>query len=275
MQNRNEHKINGQIVNHFDYEEFGAQGVGKDKKLIVPMDKYFDHSMSQEIHTEILMGLALCEDYYKMGQFIGDIPPEFNETSWSRAVIDNADPIHQQALEKLAVKTGSHKALYRYAYFAMGACIPWFFGLYLMDNSFFTKTEEGKYNEDVMKHFPLLRKFLSELPFKKIGRVMFFNTYPGAGVMCHRDAPMQDHKDHNINFFFEGGSRPSYIWDEIKKEKVYLPEGSKSYFFNNRDYHGVDPEPNFRYTLRVDGTFTDELCEELGLINGWTWNKSY
>ena len=65
------------------------------------------------------------------------------------------------------------------------------------------------------------------------------------------------------------------IWDEKKKEKVLLEKGARSYFFNNRDYHGVDPEPVFRYTLRVDGTFTDELCKELGLENGYTWKWSY
>ena len=62
---------------------------------------------------------------------------------------------------------------------------------------------------------------------------------------------------------------------EKKKEKIYLQDGAKSYFFNNRDYHGVDPEPVYRYTLRVDGTFTDELCKELGLENGYTWKWSY
>ena len=91
----------------------------------------------------------------------------------------------------------------------------------------------------------------------------------------HRDGVVAEHKDHNINLFFTPGWRPSFVYDEITKEKVYLEQGARSYFFNNRDYHGVDPEPNFRYTLRIDGTFTDELQEELGLVDGYTWNWNY
>jgi hypothetical protein len=86
---------------------------------------------------------------------------------------------------------------------------------------------------------------------------------------------MAEHSDHNINLFFASGSRPSFIWDEKAKKKIYLDSDARSYFFNNRDYHGVDPEPVFRYTLRVDGTFTDELCEQLGLEDGRTWKWSY
>jgi hypothetical protein len=52
-------------------------------------------------------------------------------------------------------------------------------------------------------------------------------------------------------------------------EKIYLQERATGYFFNNRDYHGVDPEPNFRYTLRVDGVFEDWLQDELELDNGF------
>ena len=75
--------------------------------------------------------------------------------------------------------------------------------------------------------------------------------------------------------FFDGGWRPSFVWDEKTKEKHHLPSGARSYFFNNRDYHGVDPEPIFKYTLRIDGTFTDEMCEKLGLEDGYTWKWSY
>jgi hypothetical protein len=109
------------------------------------------------------------------------------------------------------------------------------------------------------------------LPFKVVGRVLFFTTYPNAGVTAHRDYYVDSHKDQNINLFFAGGWRPSFIWDDIKNEKIYLESGATSYFFNNRDYHGVDPESAFRYTLRVDGVFEDWLQKELNLDNGWVY----
>ena len=126
----------------------------------------------------------------------------------------------------------------------------------------------------IHKAHPLLREYVKTLPFKVTGRIMLFCTYPGAGVAIHRDWIMQEHSDHNIDLFFND-YRPSFIWDEKKKEKIYLENGAKSYFFNNRDYHGVDAETTFRYTLRIVCTFTDELCNELGLINGKTWSQDY
>ena len=84
---------------------------------------------------------------------------------------------------------------------------------------------------------------------------------------------VQTHCDQNINLFFEAGWRPSFVWDDVAKKKLYLEQGATSYFFNNRDYHGVDPEPTFRYTLRVDGVFEDWLQDELGLENGTVWSS--
>lgn len=270
-------EIDGVKIPHLSYEEFGVQGVGKFHTPIINMDKYIDHSMDDELHYECLRGLAQSEQYYKSGMFWGDIP-ENEGISWTTIIkyLEQYDPTgrHTANIKQLVAEENNFKSIYRYCYYAMGATIPWFFGLYLKENTFLAKTGGGQYTE-VMNRFPLLKDYLESLPFKEIGRVLFFCTYPGAGVTTHRDANMTDHKDHNINLFFSAGSRPSFVWDEKKDEKIYLEESARSYFFNNRDYHGVDPEPNFRYTLRVDGTFNDDMCEELGLVDGYTWCADY
>lgn len=270
----------------FSYEEFGAKGVGKNRQIMIPMDKYIDHSNDQMLHLECCKGLAICEDF-KMGMIYGALPPEevarlSGSDGWSETLarIEEHDPtgVHRNALREIIDSVPENQRLssvYKYCYFALGSAIPWFYACYLKKNVFGQKTRNtGEWTENV-KLFPNVMKYLETLPFKVIGRVLFFTTYPNAGVITHRDSIVAEHKDHNINLFFDGGWRPSYVWDEIKKTKTYLAKGSKSYFFNNRDYHGVDPEPVFRYTLRVDGTFTDELCKELGLEDGYTWKWSY
>lgn len=275
-------------VPHFDYEEFGVQGVGKNRLPIINMDKYIDHTANEDLHTECLAGLAMSEDNFKMGMFWGALPPWEEERlhgkSWTTILqnIEQYDPtgIHRRKLHELAERGHNedpkyHKAMYRYIYYALPAVIPWFFGLSLKDNHFFTKTSGGHYSE-AAKNFPNVIDYIESLKiFKEVGRILFFCTYPGAGVACHRDAPMRNHRDHNINLFFDGGARPSFVWDEKTDTKHYLDPSAHSYGFNNRDYHGVDPEPNFRYTLRVDGTFTDEMCDELGIVDGYTWHTDY
>lgn len=278
-------KVSNQLVYSFGYDEFGAKGVGNSRQLIIPMDKYIDHSLDEELHIECCKGLALAEDI-KMGMVYGALPPEEAErfagkNCWSEMLLDikKHDPtgVHLSALTDLIKQSPGKETqvIYKYAYFAMGSVIPWFFALYLKRNDFTSKTEDKGVWTDSARYFPKVIEYINKLPFKTIGRVLFFTTYPNAGVVIHRDSIVEEHKDHNINLFFTGGWRPSFVWDEITKEKFYLEKGSRSYFFNNRDYHGVDPEPVFRYTLRVDGTFTDELCKELGLENGYTWKWSY
>jgi hypothetical protein len=278
-------KIGDYVVPSYSYQEYGIKGVGKNRLPIISMDKYIDHTQDDLLHIEACKGLTLCNDY-KMGMTYGALPPEetvrFNNNNcWSEMLhhLEKFDRTgkHRDALIEVAkLSPGSEmQAMYRYAYFAMGAVIPWFFAVYLKKNDFKAKTNDlGQWTESA-KYFPNIVKYLDTLPFKTIGRVLFFTTYPNAGVVTHRDSVVAEHQDHNINLFFSGGERPSFIWDEKKKEKIFLEKGARSYFFNNRDYHGVDPEPVFRYTLRVDGTFTDELCKELGLENGYTWKWSY
>ncbi len=271
---------------HFGYDEIGVKGVGKHRIPILNMDQYIDHSQNEELHLECCKGLALVNDY-RMPQVYGSIPPEETERlngqiCWSEIVknIEIYDPtgIHKRAMEEVADLSPPGQELnsvFKYAYFALGAAVPWFFAVYLRYSGFFQKTHDNLEWSDSAKYFPKLIKYIDTLPFKSVGRILFFTTYPNAGVLTHRDSSVKEHKDHNINLFFSSGSRPSFVWDEVKKEKFYLEKGARSYFFNNRDYHGVDPEPRFRYTLRIDGTFTDELCEKIGLEDGHTWKWSY
>lgn len=278
-------KLHTQTVISYPYAEYGVKGVGKNRLPIVSMDQYIDHSRDQELHIECCKGLALSEEY-KMGMVYGGIPPEEvarfgGHDCWSEMLIDieKYDPtgVHRAALKEVIEQSPGKEmqAMYKYAYFAMGAVIPWFFALYLKKNDFGKKTQDlGQWTE-AAKLFPNVVDYINQLPFKTVGRVLFFTTYPNAGVVIHRDSVVAEHRDHNINLFFASGGRPSFIWNEKTKEKTYLDKNARSYFFNNRDYHGVDPEPVFRYTLRVDGTFTDELCDQLGLENGHTWNWNY
>lgn len=272
----------------FNYEPFSIKGVGRDRLPIVNMDKYINHDLDHELHLECCKGLAKCHNVTPGGMFYGEVPPfeveRYGTNSWDNILrhLDEVDPTgeHRANLEELMNSPGTEdykkSCAWRYAYYALGAIVPWFFVVYLKFGNFFTKGDGSK---SVLtpnaQHFPKLMKYVETLPFKSIGRVLLFTAYPNAPICTHRDSIVAEHKDHNINLFFTGGDRSSYIWDSVTNEKIYLEKGARSYFFNNRDYHGVDPDPAFRYTVRIDGTFTDELCEELKLENGYTWKWDY
>ena len=61
------------------------------------------------------------------------------------------------------------------------------------------------------------------LPFKNLGRVVIFCTYPYYPVHAHRDWIQCPHRDHHINFTSRF-DRGIYVYDEIKDEKVTIRE---------------------------------------------------
>ncbi len=277
-------------VPEFGNEAYGLKGVGVNHVPIISMDPYIDTSMNDELHRECVQGLAKSQEF-GFGMFPGSIhssdEKELNQKNWTTllANIEQNDPTgeHRQNIRDLLryckeTKENPMVILYKYAYFAMGSTIPWMFTVYLKRNIFRTKTgaaQQFDWTDTAKQHFPKVMKYIESLPFKSVGRVLFFTTYPNARVPAHRDWYLNPHKDHNINLFFNAGWRPSYVLDDINNKKHYLPEGATSYFFNNRDYHGVDAVSEFRYTLRVDGVFEDSLAESLGLRDGFVWTPEY
>lgn len=273
--------FNNAETTYFKYEPLPLCGIGVNRYPIISMDSYIDTTKNLELHSECCRGLAQIETF-KMAMFPGTVHKSetaqgkinFTEMLYN---LNHFDPtgVHKENLEWLDKNSPDPKrSMYKYMYFAMGANIPWFFAYYLRVQHFMEKLSEPDklWTDEAKRFFPNVCKYIQSLPFKTIGRILFFTTYPNAGVTAHRDLNVKPHKDQNINLFFAGGWRPSYVWDDVKNEKIYLPKGATSYFFNNRDYHGVDPEPQFRYTLRIDGVFEDWLQEELGMEDGWVWN---
>lgn len=270
------------VVNtSFPHCPAGPMGVGVQRQLMVGMDRYFDTSKFAELHSEVVLGLAKSRNW-GFGKVLGTLPPELaaeRKSDFPGPLLENLSALDPSGSHRAALNSiHDHDTLWRYACFALGAVVPWFFTLYLRGQLFVQKQSlEGQAMDWLpeAENFPKLVKFIEQdLPFASIGRVMFFATFPGAGVPAHRDYVVAPHKDHNINFFFDSW-RPSFIYDELTKTKHYLEKPNRSYFFNNRDYHGCDPESVFRYTLRVDGTFKDEICRDLGMDAGYVFNWDY
>jgi hypothetical protein len=120
--------------------------------------------------------------------------------------------------------------------------------------------------------FPLLQNWIENLTiFEELGRVIIFKNTPGNSVPAHRDDVFVPHKNHFINFQLNK-IRPTYVYDEVLNKKIHI--NSRAYMFNEHDIHGVDIEDTEEYTIRVDGRFTKEFCELIGLEDGVVWDDS-
>lgn len=255
------------------FEHVDAPVIGIAGRPFVDMEPFVDLSGAAALHEEAMVGLFAAMGH-RLPQVLGQAPPEFaaelgfqDFESHVLYHLDRVDPdgTHRRRLEALSTL----EARRRYAHHVLGTPLPWAFTLYLRRASFGGKTRrevgEREWESDA-DHFPLLRAWLGSLPFAEIGRVMFFCTKAGEGVPVHRDQTLGDHADHCINFWFDG-PRPAFLWDGAAKTRIALPP-TRAYFFNNRDYHGVEADPTFRYTLRVDGTFRQDVLDALDIPDG-------
>lgn len=254
----------------------GPRGVNG--QHFINMEPYLNATDFEALHMECVLGLSYV-DKFDLSFVVGEIPPErraeYDNMYLESEILtnlDHLDPtgIHRKNMTKMTIQQRR-----RYCYLALGALSPWYGTCYLRRNDFAHKrtTPRQELWTNEAQYFPQLKKYITEMEgtlFSEIGRVMFFISYPLNPVVIHRDHAQVKHKDHCINFFFNKG-RPSFIYDERLQQRHYLNPNCRAYFFNNRDYHGVDAEPEMRYTLRIDGTFTKDLSEKIGLQDGWVW----
>lgn len=116
------------------------------------------------------------------------------------------------------------------------------------------------------EYFPNTVKFIKGLPFKEIGRVLFFVSYHYLHTDVHYDRKDDcfDGKHHFIwmnpfaqkEFFLIGDS------------KEMIPLKSKAAFFNTRFLHGAKASKKMTYSLRVDGQLEEGFCQKADIL----WN---
>ena len=57
--------------------------------------------------------------------------------------------------------------------------------------------------------------------------------------------------------------RPFFVTLIIGPERRKIEVRPRVYWFNDSDYHGVEADPFFRYSVRVDGFFRPEFLQRL------------
>ena len=262
-----------------DFPHEGGKIIGVAGQPFVDMEPFLDSSNFAQLHGEACYGLAKNFRSFAPGKFVGDLPPEIRSTEYpdntlEAQILSQIDALPDGATHRERLESLDTQQSRVYCYLALKTLSPWHSVLYLRKNTFTGKTDDNGAVpswEPAAKDFPLLREFIEQMEgniFKNIGRIVFFITQNGMPVPPHRDYKPVPHRDHCVNFFFDGG-RKTYLYDCETREKIFLDRSCRAYFFNNRDYHGVDSENSFRYTLRVDGTFTPQILEKIGIPDGW------
>ena len=99
--------------------------------------------------------------------------------------------------------------------------------------------------------------------FEEYGRVVFFINYPGSNQVPHYDPidnKINDDPDEFILINFNPARKKFYLLDDTNNQKYY----SNGYinWFNTTNFHGADTVDYACYTLRVDGTFSNQFKQK-------------
>jgi len=142
---------------------------------------------------------------------------------------------------------------------------------------------KGSDISNIKKYFPELFQWTINLKFKLN---IFSEIYSAYFFTCEHDCQPFEHRDkflsqdgdgsdpndldrfcHNHEFIHvrPPSCKPFYLWDEINKEKIYMTP--RVVWFNDNDWHGGDIVPYRTYSFRVDGEFTKEFREKIGIAH--------
>jgi hypothetical protein len=120
---------------------------------------------------------------------------------------------------------------------------------------------DGKaFTDEARRVFPRTVAFIERLPFAELGRCNLLGLQSNDHGTIHRDAEDEPAVGHFITLCPRGDKR-LFLWDEDRRRP--LPVGGRAYWFDDRNYHGVAPDPFFRYSIRVDGVFRPDFLSRL------------
>lgn len=146
-----------------------------------------------------------------------------------------------------------------------GVYFPWQMYLEMIPNHYWdekSRSEGKRFTREARAFFPKTIELVRSLPFEQIGRCNIMGLDPNHDGTVHRDGDPDEKPvvDHFITLC-PGGNKRLFLWDEVAGRKTVV--AGRAYWFNDSDFHGVESDPWFRYSIRVDGVFRRDFFEQL------------
>ncbi len=110
---------------------------------------------------------------------------------------------------------------------------------------------------EAAEEFALLTDFIQTLPFKATGRMLIIYDDAGKEVPAHRDH-LESEICNDFIWFRTNLKKPFYVLNQNTGLKKYV-ESYSAWFDAVNQYHGSEAVEGLSFSIRVDGTFTDEF----------------
>jgi hypothetical protein len=248
----------------------------------------FDLSPLEAIHEEICLGLAQVGTSYTGGslKWMGVVSPEVQEDPYADAmhVISRLSPEEFRTFVSLADNPGAfdldrqHEYTFgdetdhplgerqmRYLKYRYGVYFPWKVAYHLLENVLWEDKNLGRgksFRPETSATFPRTLELLRRLPFREIGRAVIFGLEANDHAPLHRDTVpgSKAEVEHCITICPRRNKR-LYLANPDRTSRLHVD--TPLYWFNDMDWHGVEPDPFFRYSIRVDGVFEPAFARDL------------
>lgn len=198
-------------------------------------------------YVEVLR--ALPDTEWQTFVSLADDPADFHDVDRGDVGEERSVPLSRRQMLWLKVRHG--------VYF------PWKGYLELIPNQRWSdkSTFVGKrFTRAARTFLPLTCALVEALPFVGVGRcnIMGLEAHDHGTVHRDGDPAEQDAPDQFITLYPVPG-KTLFLWDEAAR-RAHDVIGARAVWFNDFDYHGVSAAPFFRYSIRVDGVFTDAFA---------------
>ncbi|MCA9570049.1 MAG: hypothetical protein KC656_19525 [Myxococcales bacterium] len=256
--------------------------IGIGGRPFVDLSFLADDATLDALDVEITYALARLETRYTGGSHraLGIVPPGWDDTrpdygevlatlddlqfalfaslgDPANPVLDRSQRIGEDGDVPLTF------AQMRWLELAHGVYFPWKVYLELTHTSgrWGEKSEPAPFTRDALLHLPRTVRFVRALPFAHIGSVKLLGLMPGDDGTVHRDGLPKDQRAPDAFITFAPGRPKRLFVQDDAGERTVAP--SRMYWFNDHDWHGVLPDPWFRYSIRVDGVFDPAFAAKI------------
>ncbi|MEO6325697.1 MAG: hypothetical protein ABIT01_19665 [Thermoanaerobaculia bacterium] len=254
----------------------------------VDLSPVLDLSALDDLDVEVSRGLAHVETAYTGGtlKWMGVVAPWAMDDAYLDAmkVIEELpddeiatlvsladDPSSIPVGDRSALRFGDetehpfNRAQERWLSYRHRVYFPWKVCYHLLENDAWDDKHSGsgkRFGDEARSVFPETVRFLEALPFAEIGRAVIFGLEPNDHAPLHRDTEPGGALAvaQSISLCPRADKR-FYLQNDAADDPLVL--GTRAYWFNDMDYHGVLADPFFRYSIRVDGAFAPDFVETL------------
>lgn len=253
----------------------------------IDLEPFFDVSLFPALDRELTRGLSEVESSYTGGtlKWMGVVAPwqvddgyedamwaieRMTFPEWRDFVALADDPSAFDPARWREYRFGDEtehpftRAQERHLQARHGVYFPWKVCYHFLENDRWEDKHSGagkSFSDEARAVFPQTIAFLQSLPFSEIGRAVLFGLLPDDHAPYHRDTePGAEAIAQCISFCPGGGKRLGLRADGEGEPVIVTP---RIYWFNDMDWHGVEPDRRFRYSIRVDGVFEPAFVRDV------------